>query len=916
MVKVERPLWWRISVPVLVVLLVFAGIVSIWLGLPLRAGNPMDASFLFRYPKSVHAGLDGNVWVLDKGQRRIIKINKDNEVEWIVNGSRRGKDTIYKAWIIGSDRSGTLWIQNILTNLDEDTTEREEILSIHRDGSFGPIVDSRDYDKETRSNFYNAMTFLQFHNVHIYYFYPLGNGISELTDIDTETGKVSKKIVLFDCLSYAAIEVASDNVFYLLDKRGNLFESSSDGKKTIFSPNSLNEKNQLRMPINMVRSSDVVFSVLDAKNRIVDIYPDGKRTVRPLLEKQKISFPVLSVNNEGVLSGVDEFTSSPIILMSNGMHRIISETHYSLQFQIKRWSVWVLLSISLIALCYLFVLIYIHFFKRRIPLIIKQLIIFIPLILAAVIAISVLIYNQMSHNLETQINNNLLLLSQIGARQLDINRFSRLNPTVGLFDDFISSADYEYFKTYMNDFINGNADSWNSSTYAYVYRKYGSDWYILAPWDYVELFAYPLPEFSQVLDDGLLRVVRYNDVYGSWYSAFAPLKDESGNVIAVFEVTINGLIFDQLHEDFLRELSHSIFYILILLIVSFSSFTWVLLLSLKSLHQGANQITGGNYELEIGIHSRDELEDLGVAFNRMSREIQKQIRYVTDLNRANSKFVPAGLLSYLGKKSILEIKLGDHTQGNMSILFCDIRGFTGISEKMNPDENFSFINEYLELMSPVIRQQKGFIDKFVGDEIMAVFPENSDDALLAAMEMLERLDLFNRQHQDRSQLFFGIGIHTGPVMMGIVGEEERYEGTVIADAVNLASRLEGLTKQYGVSVIVSDETLRSLKHPEAFDTRLLDMVRVQGKQKPSIVHEIISPLDPYRDYKMNTREIYLEAFDLYHKKNFSRAIQIFESLMKICPEDKAVESLMRRSIRLQSEGSSATWDGIIELREK
>lgn len=902
--------------PVLLLLLVLAGILVTLSGSPLRTGNPLESDFRFVNPKAVLAGTSGDYLVLDKAQQRVCKIAPDDRVEWTVDGAQKGPRTLDKIWMIGTDEKGTVWVQNIVINREEATTEREEILPLGADGRIGTPIDFRDYDKETRADFYNAMTFIQLYDGIISYFYPLGGDRSELTRIDTYTGEIEVETVSFDCLSFTDIHIESSSLFYLLDNRGSVWTSDAEGNMRIFSANPDDGPLQLRMPLSMLHDESGAFHVLDSKNRILDISADGSRKVDMLDEGRDISLPVLLMNARGLLSGPDEHSGNPVIFCADGSLSVRTGQRYSFSMQIGRLGVWFVLFLAAAALCRLAFRVYVNFFKRRVPLIIKQLVLFIPLIIIAVILIAVLIYSQMFLNLENQVNRNLLLLSQIGSRQMDSAPLERIDPTSGLFDDLKSGDDYKYLDTYLNDFVGGNLDSWNSSTYAYLYRKYRTDWYIIGPWEYVELYVYSKPEFNQVLADGKARVLRYDDVYGQWYSGLSPVRDADGNIIAIFEVTINGQIFDQFNEQFARDLFRSVIIILVLLIGFFSGSTWFLLLSLKSLKQGAICITEGNYDHEIGIHSRDELEDLGTAFNRMSSEIRKQILYVTDLNKANSKFVPSEFLRFLGKNSIIDISLGDHMEGNMSVLFSDIRGFTGISEKMSPNENFHFINEYLELMGPVIREKQGFIDKYIGDAIMAIFPRRADDALQAAMEMLGRLDAFNKRNPDWGCIRFGIGIHTGRIMMGIIGESERYEGTVIADAVNLASRLEGLTKQYGVSVLISEETVASLSRPEDFDMRQLDLVRVKGKQKPSAVYEVVSKVDPLREYKLDTRETYRDAFALYRKQDFTPAAVLFQSLLERCPEDKAAESLLRRCERLRAEGLSATWDGIIELRDK
>ena len=192
---------------------------------------------------------------------------------------------------------------------------------------------------------------------------------------------------------------------------------------------------------------------------------------------------------------------------------------------------------------------------------------------------------------------------------------------------------------------------------------------------------------------------------------------------------------------------------------------------------------------------RDEIGQLATSFAAMRDAVRRTIIDLKDTNISIERFVPHAFLAIVGKPSIVEVELGDNKRRNMTILFSDIRNFTTLSERMTPDENFAFINAYLERMGPVIRDHNGFIDKYIGDAIMALF-ESADDALRAGLGMLETLEAFNAERRAAGQtpIGIGIGINTGILMMGTIGEKHRMDGTVISDAVNLASRIESLTK--------------------------------------------------------------------------------------------------------------------------
>ncbi|MCG6167862.1 GAF domain-containing protein [Leptospira sp. FAT2] len=236
---------------------------------------------------------------------------------------------------------------------------------------------------------------------------------------------------------------------------------------------------------------------------------------------------------------------------------------------------------------------------------------------------------------------------------------------------------------------------------------------------------------------------------------------------------------------------------------------------------------------------------LSIVGNQIAVAIENAAAYHTQqqLSEAYSRFVPKELLSLLSKRSILETQLADQTEGLMTVMFSDIRGFTTLSETMTPNENFRFINDYLGMIAPVIKEHHGFIDKFIGDAIMAIFPSRAEDAVEASLAMMRALRRFNELRKEKNQdpIDIGIGIHTGHLMLGIIGHENRMEGTVIGDSVNLASRVEGLTKEFKCSIIASEVTIASLKDKDRFQHEFLDEVKVKGKSQAVKVYKIESP---------------------------------------------------------------------------
>jgi class 3 adenylate cyclase len=186
------------------------------------------------------------------------------------------------------------------------------------------------------------------------------------------------------------------------------------------------------------------------------------------------------------------------------------------------------------------------------------------------------------------------------------------------------------------------------------------------------------------------------------------------------------------------------------------------------------------------------------------------------LNSSLERFIPREVLGLLHKKDITEIALGDYIELRLTVFFMDIRDFTTLSEAMTPQDNFRFINSFLNRFGPLIRAHGGFVDKYLGDGIMALFPGAPGDAVRTACAMRAELASYNadRGRAGYPPVEFGIGIHTGALMLGTIGENRRMDSTVISDTVNSASRLEGLTKNFGRPVLISGATLAALTAEE------------------------------------------------------------------------------------------------------
>jgi two-component system sensor histidine kinase ChiS len=285
---------------------------------------------------------------------------------------------------------------------------------------------------------------------------------------------------------------------------------------------------------------------------------------------------------------------------------------------------------------------------------------------------------------------------------------------------------------------------------------------------------------------------------------------------------------------------------------------------------------------------------------RVGAELERQ-RVEDELRQTNaaySRFVPTQFLNLLQHQSILNVELGDHIEIDMTILFADIRSFTSLSEQMSPQDNFRFINAFLKRVSPIIRHHKGFIDKYLGDGVMALFPESTDNGIQAAVEIQNSVREYNKERlaDGFDPLRVGIGVHFGRLMLGTIGEAERMEGTVISDAVNLASRLEGLTKLYHVPVVISEQTMMQLEQTAHYQLRPLGKVRVKGKRDVISVYEIFdAEVDEVSRLKLSTRRDLEAGLNFFYDRKMREASEKFEAVLSRYSTDRVAQLYLDRA---------------------
>ncbi|MBD3303993.1 CHASE2 domain-containing protein [Candidatus Woesearchaeota archaeon] len=280
---------------------------------------------------------------------------------------------------------------------------------------------------------------------------------------------------------------------------------------------------------------------------------------------------------------------------------------------------------------------------------------------------------------------------------------------------------------------------------------------------------------------------------------------------------------------------------------------------------------------------------------------------------AFSKYVSPAVVDEL-MKDPSKLKLGG-ARKEITVFFSDIRGFTTISEKLSPEKLVHILNEYLTAMTDIVMKHKGVVDKYIGDAIMAFWgapmkqPNHAEMACSTSVDMIKKLGELKKKWASEKfpEINIGIGLNTGHAVIGNMGSYERFDYTAMGDTINLGSRLEGLTKAYGVNIIASESTKKAVKGKFVF--RKLDLVRVKGKNKPITIYELVCRAN--EEYDADKITAYEEGLKFYLDKKWDKAIKEFEKA-----NDFAAKEFIKRCKEFKKNPPPKDWDGVWVMRSK
>ena len=341
---------------------------------------------------------------------------------------------------------------------------------------------------------------------------------------------------------------------------------------------------------------------------------------------------------------------------------------------------------------------------------------------------------------------------------------------------------------------------------------------------------------------------------------------------------------------------------------------------MKSLVEGLKRVGAGDLETTLAVTTRDETATLAIGFNEMVEGLRAKER-ITD---TFGKYVDSRVVDALISNPSMTKPGGDRRY--MTVLFADMRGFTSLSERLSPDALVTLLNVYLEDMSVPIQETDGVIDKFIGDAIMAYWgppfvdaTHQAQNACTAALRQLNLIAAFQKKvpeilgvRIDGDPIDIHSGIASGPALVGTVGSAHHRNYTIMGDTVNLAARIEGACKTYGVRLLVDEATRKETK---GILFREIDALRVKGRSEPVKVFEAMV-FDPAPEPKQRLARSFDAGLSAYRRGSFDEAISAFQKCLEIEPQDGPSKVFLNRLDHLKNSPPPSDWDGVFDMLSK
>lgn len=562
----------------------------------------------------------------------------------------------------------------------------------------------------------------------------------------------------------------------------------------------------------------------------------------------------------------------------------------------------VLSDIGLILIIIGIILLVGNIMKWRFTLLSKQIFVTVPIVVLMFAFATKNFIDEYDKFYTDSVANELLEFSDIVINSFDGNELSTMSNYEAVRDGRTKELEQK-----LSDMLNNKESEWSKNMSASIYlTRDGCEGLLLATTDWNDaafLSSLSIESIEQIKEDYVNgeeyikrisgdTVVMITGTYTTDYlTAITPIYDSEGNQVAMLVGEIGYEEYETTKEMFIFELVLKISGFMLIFIIALIILTYINTRRLKAAERAITEIAAGNFDARINRVGNDEVGAICGGVNEMAKQLEDHFEELDRNEKFYYKFVPEKFRELLHKDAFTDLKLGDAESADLTVLFCDIRSFSLNSEMMTAKENFEFVNIIYGKTGPIIREHQGFVDKYIGDAVMALF-ENADDAVAAGIEIYKEIVLNPETAKALGveEINIGIGIHSGMARVGIVGEDQRLSGTVISNTVNISSRLESLTKQYKTAMLITKETLDRLSDPDSLNVRYLGMVQVAGVNEVKALYEVLDCLgEEKKAIRTKNAHEFREAIKQFHMGNAEMAVAMLEKLDTKNPADTVPE---------------------------
>ncbi|MGN0666875.1 MAG: adenylate/guanylate cyclase domain-containing protein [Huintestinicola sp.] len=850
--------------------------------------------------------------VTDFGCSRVLISDKNGLISHSISGLPFQADGGYIA-DVAADENGNIYVQYVMTDINSYSTLYETICKYDRNGRFVKELFRADYSEAEqvphRDPRINGITVC---GTDLYFAF-IDSGNIRFIKADTESAVVSEYYrnsadeVDFRYLRFFFYE---DGSCAYIKRTGEVGIMAPDGSETVYANFDFDINAGGVLPIYIFGTSEALYIADDCSCSIMKILPDGSCSVAV----DESVLDGLSYNGISYLTG----SGTQLMGVSGGVPFIADTSdgtgrYLGQPFKVSpsvyaiKYVRYLLYALSALTFAAGIVMLITKVFKKRISLFVKQIALIIPTITIVMFITVSFMYSKLESTIISDITVQTESFCVATTGYFDGDKIASLTGT-----DCIDTEEFREVRSTQKEILNDNKDPWNALYYDAIYIVNGSSRYLLtisndsyANYMWFDSLTAGSDNEKKFLS-GKPVTEQVSDFEGTWIDVQMPIFNSEGEFVAIHEVGADMANLKKQTGEILRSTITKAILCLPFIILSVCAITFFTIMHLKKTGQIVEKIASGDLSVRMKYISRDELGDISTGVNKMAENLSTSFSNIANLKDCYFKFVPIQFMHLLGKQNITEIKLGDAKCLDMTILFFDIRSFSLNSEMMTAENIFHLVNEVAGKAVPIITMHNGFVDKYIGDAVMALFT-NADDAVRAGIELYHEivLDPENSVKIGDDSINIGIGVHSGMSMVGIIGEENRLSSTVISENVNMSSRLESLTKQYRTGMIISKDTLDRMDERSMPNMRFLGMIQVAGVHEVKALFEVLDALDDKRrDARLKTKEDFESGIRKYHLGKPEEALVCLERVQKADPDDIAVAKYIS-VIREQIENGSA-----------